>query len=195
MAPLVQIMACLFRCQTITRTNVGLFLIAFPKTNFGAICIKMIQFSLNKMSEYYTDVIMRDSVSNHQPHDCLLNRLFRRRSKKTSRLRVTGLCVGNSPGTGEFPAQMASDAENVSIWWRHHEMSSDSWWLSHPHCINPDLQFVHVASRGRGGSCHHHQLRVRVRLQLLYDGVPPDPLLHIPIQFWHYAILGRFAYS
>ena len=36
----------------------------------------------------------RDSVYNHQPHDCLLNRLFRRRSKKTSKLRVTGLCVG-----------------------------------------------------------------------------------------------------
>ena len=62
----------------------------------------------------------RDSVSNHQPHDCLLNRLFRRRSKKTSKLRVTGLCAGNSPGTGEFPAQMASYAENVSIEWRHH---------------------------------------------------------------------------
>ena len=46
----------------------------------------------------------RDNVSNHQPHDCLLNRLFRRRSNKTSKLRVTGLCVGNSPGTGEFPA-------------------------------------------------------------------------------------------
>ena len=59
-------------------------------------------------------------VSNHQPHGCLLNRLFRRKSKKTSKLRVTGLCVGNSPGTGEFPAQMASYAENVSIWWRHH---------------------------------------------------------------------------
>ena len=63
----------------------------------------------------------RDSVSNHQPHDCLLNRLFRRRSKKTSRLRTTGLCAGISPGTGEFPAQMASYAENVSIWWRHHD--------------------------------------------------------------------------
>ena len=61
-----------------------------------------------------------DSVSNHQPYDCLLNRLFRRRSKKTSKLRVTGLCAGNSPETGEFPAQMASNAENVSIWWRHH---------------------------------------------------------------------------
>ena len=63
----------------------------------------------------------RDSVSNHQPHDCFLNRLFRHSSKKTSKLRVTGLCAGNSPGTGEFPAQMTSNAENVSIWWRHHE--------------------------------------------------------------------------
>ena len=61
-----------------------------------------------------------DRVSNHQPHDCLLNRLFRRRSEKISKLRVTGLCAGNSPETGEFPAQIASYAENVSIWWRHH---------------------------------------------------------------------------
>ena len=63
----------------------------------------------------------RYSFSNHQPHDCLLNCLFRRRSKKTSKLRVTGLFAGNSPVTGEFPAQMVSYAENVSIWWRHHE--------------------------------------------------------------------------
>ena len=62
-------------------------------------------------------------VSNHQPHGCLLNRLFRGKSKKTSKLRVTGLCAGNSPGTGEFPAQMASYAENVSIWWRHHDFN------------------------------------------------------------------------
>ena len=40
----------------------------------------------------------RDSVSNHQPQDCLLSRLFRRRSKKTSKLHVIGLCAGNSPG-------------------------------------------------------------------------------------------------
>ena len=63
----------------------------------------------------------RDSVSNHQPRKCLLSRLIRRRSKKTSKLRVTDLCVGNSTETGEFPAQMASNAKNVSIWWRHHE--------------------------------------------------------------------------
>ena len=47
----------------------------------------------------------RDSISNHQPHDCLFNCSFRRRSKKTSKLRVTGLCARNSPVTGEFPAQ------------------------------------------------------------------------------------------
>ena len=42
-------------------------------------------------------------VSNHQPHGCLLNRLFRRRWKKTSKLRVTGLCAGNSPGPVNSP--------------------------------------------------------------------------------------------
>ena len=62
----------------------------------------------------------RDGVSNHHPLDYLLNRLFRRRSKKTPKFRVTGLCEGNWPVTGEFPAQRASNAENVSIWWRHH---------------------------------------------------------------------------
>ena len=44
-----------------------------------------------------------DGVSNHQPHGCLPNHLFRRRSKKTSKLRVTGHCVGNSPGPVNFP--------------------------------------------------------------------------------------------
>ena len=44
-----------------------------------------------------------DSVSNHQPRECLLRRLIRRTSKKTSKLRVTGLCVGNSPGPVNSP--------------------------------------------------------------------------------------------
>ena len=60
-----------------------------------------------------------DGVSNNQPHDCLLNSLFRRRSEKTSKLRGTGLCAGNSPETGEFPAQKAGNAQNASIWWRY----------------------------------------------------------------------------
>ena len=60
-----------------------------------------------------------DGVSNHQSHDYLLNRLFRGISKKTPKLRVTGLCARNSLVTGESPAQRASNAENVSIWRRH----------------------------------------------------------------------------
>ena len=44
-----------------------------------------------------------DGGSNRQPHSCLLNRLFRRQSNKTSKLRVTGLCVGNSPGPVNSP--------------------------------------------------------------------------------------------
>ena len=53
----------------------------------------------------------RDRVSNHRPHDCLLNSLFNAQFKKISKLRVTGLCAGNSPVTGEFPAQRVSKAE------------------------------------------------------------------------------------
>ena len=67
----------------------------------------------------------RNGVSNLQCLDCLLNRLFRRRSKKTSKIRVTGLCEGNPPVTGGFPSQRASNAENVSILWRHHAVTGD----------------------------------------------------------------------
>ena len=63
----------------------------------------------------------RDGVSNHRTHDSLLNRLFRRRSKKTSKLRVTGLCEGNSPVPGGFSTQRASDTEKVSIGWHHYD--------------------------------------------------------------------------
>ena len=74
----------------------------------------------------------RDGVSNRQPHDCLLSRLFRLISKKTSKLRVTGLCARNSPVTGEFPAQRAGNAENVSIWWRHH-VEARTWMIDYIH--------------------------------------------------------------
>ena len=50
---------------------------------------------------YYCTLGINDGASNHQPHICLLIRLFRPRSKKISKLRVTGLNEGNSPVTGE----------------------------------------------------------------------------------------------
>ena len=64
-----------------------------------------------------------NGVSNHQHYVYLLNCPFRRRSKKISKLRVTGVCAVNSYVTSEFPTKMASTAENVSIWWRHHVLT------------------------------------------------------------------------
>ena len=88
---------------------------------FRGCLFPMVQFIVSKSTlvlatiwcpqatRHYNDVIMSAMAFQitMQLHDCLLNRLFMRRSKKTSKLGVTGLCAGNSPGTGEFPAQIA----------------------------------------------------------------------------------------
>ena len=63
-----------------------------------------------------------DSVSNHQPHDCLLNRLFGRRSKKISKLRVTGFCAGihrrpvNSPHKWPVTRKIFPFDDVIMIW-------------------------------------------------------------------------------
>ena len=67
----------------------------------------------------------RNGVSTNRRLDWLLNRLFRRKTMKVSKLRVIGLCEGNPPVTGVFPAQKASNAANVFIWWRHHETTEE----------------------------------------------------------------------
>ena len=53
----------------------------------------------------------RDDVWNHRCPIVYWNRLFRYRSKTTSKLRATDLCEGNSPVTDEFPTQRVSNAE------------------------------------------------------------------------------------
>ena len=102
-----------------------------------------------------------DGVSNHQPHDCLLNHVFRHWSKNTSKLRVTGLRAWNSP------AQRASNAENYSILWRHnrhillywslfseisrkdiHSVRIETFWKILPiFDIDPDLHFFQNINR------------------------------------------------
>ena len=62
---------------------------------------------------HYSDIII--SASNHWRLDGFLNYLLGHRSKKTSKLGVTGLCEGNSQVTGEFPSQRTSNAEKFSI--------------------------------------------------------------------------------
>ena len=58
--------------------------------------------------------------SNHQHHDCLLNRLFKAQIKETIKAPHYWPLWGEFTGDDEFPLQRASNAENVSIWWRHH---------------------------------------------------------------------------
>ena len=94
---------------------------------------------------HYNDVI---TGANHQLHDCLLNGLFRRRSKKTWKLRVTGLCAGNSPVTVEFPAQMASNADVFSIWSRHHG-SIALGWTDNYLVISNKKQWINAASTNK----------------------------------------------
>ena len=70
---------------------------------------------------HYCDVIMGAVPSQITSitivHSTVYSDADQRKHQSSASLAI---CVGNSPGTGEFPAQMASNAENVSIWWRHH---------------------------------------------------------------------------
>ena len=58
-------------------------------------------------------------VPYHRPFERLLNNLLWSTSKKHQSSALLAVCNGSSPVTGEFPAQMASNAEYVSILWRH----------------------------------------------------------------------------
>ena len=71
-----------------------------------------------------------DGVSDHQPHDCFLKRLFRQKNQRKHQSSASlAFMWGIHRSTGEFPAQSASNAENVPIWWRHHE-SAILWTIS-----------------------------------------------------------------
>ena len=97
---------CLVMCFHL---DFGLFPASYNHSNSG--------FGSDLLQWHHNE---HDGISNHQPHDCLLNRLFKGQIKETSELHVTGLCAGNSAVAGEFHAQMASNAKNVSMWWRRH---------------------------------------------------------------------------
>ena len=85
----------------------------------------LLKVNLNNMRRFIDNALQwrhneGDGISHHRRLQCLLNCWFRRTSKNTSKLRVSGLCAGNSSVTSEFPAQKTSNSEYISIWWRHH---------------------------------------------------------------------------
>ena len=70
-----------------------------------------------------------NDVPNHRQPHCLVNYYFRRTSKKISKLRDTVLCEGNPPVTGRSHSHRASNAKNISIWWRHHDGVTVPQWV------------------------------------------------------------------
>ena len=70
---------------------------------------------------HYSDVIMGVIACQITSLTIVYSAVYSSTYKKNIKIRVNGLCAGNSPMTGEFPVQMASNTENVSIWWRHHD--------------------------------------------------------------------------
>ena len=82
-------------------------------------------YAPSHLFHHYSDVIMRAMASQVTSLTIVYSTVYSGgRSNKTSKLRVTGLCEVNSPVTGEFTTQRASNAANVSIWWRHHGVMS-----------------------------------------------------------------------
>ena len=101
-------------------------------------CFNQRSLSYPKLSDFVTETVITHLIlgvrtlqwrhnehsagSNFRHLECLFNHLFGGRSKKSSKLHdITGLCERNSRGTSEIPVQRASDAEDISIWWLHHE--------------------------------------------------------------------------
>ena len=70
---------------------------------------------LGTCRNHYDDVIMVAMASQITSLTNVYSNVYSGRLKKTSKLRVTGLCAGNLPVTGGFPAQMASNAKNVHL--------------------------------------------------------------------------------
>ena len=97
----------------------------------------------------------RHGVSNHRHIACFFHLLFKQPLKKTSKLRVIGLCEGN-------PA-VTSNAKNVSICWHYHVN------YCHTKSLLPDFEkyvFSSMASGILPG------LLYGVRISLINDGSP-----------------------
>ena len=119
--------------------------------------------------------------------------------KKSIKESITGLCVGNSPVTGEFLAQMASNAENVSIWWRHHVMGPYVPWCIHdytytPICITRPFVICLITSLLDDLPRHHvrrHHVLMLLIMKALHGGVSiaiDDHIKYDALQWLHMIV-------
>ena len=115
---------------------------------------------------HYSGVIMGSLASEITSLTIVYTTVYSGTDKKnTSKLRVTGLCAGNSP--------VACNAENVSIWWRHHIWQMILYWLvSEENGIISSL----VSSISLSVS--------PIDCENLYEDASPCPFSVRPLHFW-----------
>ena len=96
--------------------------------------------------DHYDDVIMGVVASQITSLTIVYSNVYSGADQSKHQSSASLAFVWEFTGTGEFPAQMASNAENVSIWWRHH-VQGGSW-----HCrfdIHPRAFAI-----WEGANCH-----------------------------------------
>ena len=119
-----------------------------------------------------------DCVSNHQRHDCLPNRLSRRESKKTSKLRVTGLCEGNSPVNSPhkgavtrkcfhlmMSSQLIHQCGNFCRFnFKHYMNRSYLWHQPHLVCVCDDDKWQYQVTCRLLSHKQHWQIRIHLEI-------------------------------
>ena len=138
------------RRQAIIWTNAGILLIGPLGTNFNEMLIEILTFSFmkvrlkvssakrrpfclgpnvlihrqllppNRMQSHYTDVIMGTVAPQMTSLTIVYSTVYSDADQRKHQSFASLAFVWGIHRTGEFPAQRASYAENVSIWWRHH---------------------------------------------------------------------------
>ena len=135
-----------YRSQWVNYSSWWICVISFPIASLAlgqSYCCpnaRQWKWAVQKNTRHYSDVIMRAMASHITGISivCLTGR-----SKKTWKIRVTGLCEGNPSVTGGFPPQRASNVENVSILWRHHEHNTQT---ACTHWNGDDFIFIKISS-------------------------------------------------
>ena len=85
--------------------------------------------NVNRYKTHYNDVIMSMIASQITSLTIVYSTVYSDADQRKHQSSASLAFVwGIHRGIGDFPAQMASNAENVSIWWRHHEFLQWKIW-------------------------------------------------------------------
>ena len=109
---------------------------------------------IEMMMAHYNDVIMTTTASQITSLTVVYSTVYSDADQRKHQSSASLAFVRGIHRAGEFPAQRASYAENVSIWWRHHEHS----------VVNISLREYSDLTT----SCHESTVRCYAKLENIY---------------------------